>query len=87
MDYVTIEKMKWRSRRSILELDLYFDRFITSGGFGSLAVDELVLYQQLLSLEDGDLLLLFQGKEELSDSNLQGLVNKIVKISFYKEFI
>lgn len=79
MDYVSIEKMKWRSRRSMLELDLYFERFILTGNFGLLTTSELLSYQYLLTLEDNDLLLLFQGKEILADPALQQLINKIVQ--------
>ncbi|RTL01403.1 MAG: succinate dehydrogenase assembly factor 2 family protein [Proteobacteria bacterium] len=78
MDYVAVEKLKWRSRRSMLELDLYFDRFIQCGDFALLNEDELKLYQMLLELDDGDLLLLFQGKQQLADEHAQQLVDKII---------
>ena len=82
MDYVEIEKLKWRSRRSMLELDLYFERFILGGVFSKLTEQELVDYQYLLTLDDGDLLLLFQGKEVLADAQMQMLVTKIVNANF-----
>jgi succinate dehydrogenase flavin-adding protein (antitoxin of CptAB toxin-antitoxin module) len=85
MDYVAVEKLKWRSRRSMLELDLYFERFIGGGGFAKLGEAELLAYQHLITLDDADLLLLFQGKEELADPQLQDLVNKIAQQNFYKE--
>ncbi|RTK94843.1 MAG: hypothetical protein EKK64_07810 [Neisseriaceae bacterium] len=79
MNYVELEKLKWRSRRSMLELDLYFSRFINDGYFAKLTHEELESYQYLLTLDDGDLLLLFQGKEVLADSKLQKLVDAIIK--------
>lgn len=82
MDYVSVEKLKWRSRRSMLELDLYFDRFIKGGHFASLTDAELQGYQHLITFDDGDLLLLFQGKEQLEDQSLQALVDKIVTANF-----
>lgn len=82
MDYVAVEKLKWRSRRSMLELDLYFERFIVCGEFARLSEEELYIYQDLLTLDDGDLLLLFQGKQEFDDIKLQELVNKIVSANF-----
>jgi citrate synthase len=85
MDYVAVEKLKWRSRRSMLELDLYFDRFITSGNLASLTADELHAYSHLLTLDDGDLLLLFQGNAALADNNLQQVINKIIQVDFKKE--
>ena len=86
MDYVSIEKLKWRSRRSMLELDLYFERFINTGELAKLNEAELLAYQYLLTLEDGDLLTLFQWKKELADPVLQEIVNKIARINFYKEY-
>lgn len=82
MDYVAVEKLKWRSRRSMLELDLYFDRFIQCGDFGRLSESELLQYEYLLTLDDGDLLQLFQGKEVLADGQLQRLVIKIINANF-----
>jgi len=77
MDYVKRQKMRWRSRRSMLELDLYFDRFISNGKFDELSDTELTCYNELLEMDDNDLLLLFQGKVRLSNKEMQGLVDKI----------
>lgn len=77
MNYIELEKLKWRSRRSLLELDLFLNRFIQDGHFASLDVTELNHYQQLLQLDDGDLLLLLQGKQSLNHAGLQGLISKI----------
>lgn len=77
MDYAAVEKLKWRSRRSMLELDLFFARFISGDKFNLLNEEELLAYQELLTLDDGELLLLFQGKEKLGDPILQNMVDKI----------
>lgn len=76
--YVYKERLKWRSRRSMLELDLYFERFIASGLFDVLSLDELKHYEEMLALDDGDLLLLVQAKHEHSDTNIQTIVNKLI---------
>ena len=76
---VTREKLKWRSRRSMLELDLFFERFILTGRFEQLSEEELNAYQQLLELDDGDLLLLFQGKYIHDDKLMQQVIDKIVR--------
>ncbi|AUR52682.1 citrate synthase [Aquella oligotrophica] len=85
MDYISIEKMKWRSRRSILELDLFFERFINEGRFARMNEVQLGYYQQLLEFEDGDLLQLFQGKVRLADPLFQMLIDEIAQVDFYKE--
>lgn len=77
MDYISTQRLIWRSRRSLLELDLYFDKFIKSGGFAQLSDEELNNYNELLEMEDSDLLLLFQGKVRLADSVLQSLIDKV----------
>ena len=79
MDYISIEKMKWRSRRSILELDLFFERFINEGKFARMDEVQLGYYQQLLEFEDGDLLQLFQGKVRLTDPLFQKLIDEIAQ--------
>ncbi|MCC2645554.1 MAG: gltA, partial [Burkholderiales bacterium] len=75
MDYIEKQKMRWRSRRSMLELDLYFDRFIRSGKFDSLSDKELEDYNELLKMEDSEIILLFQGKVRLSNKEIQVLID------------
>lgn len=77
MDYVAKQKMLWRSRRSILELDLFFERFIQSGKFNALSENELGLYNELLQMDDEDILQLFQGKVSLIDEDMQRIVDQI----------
>jgi antitoxin CptB len=77
MGYVEKQKMRWRSRRSMLELDLYFDRFISNGNFDKLSDKELTNYDELLEMDDNDLLLLLQGKVRLSHKEVQGLIDTI----------
>jgi len=72
-----VEKLKWRSRRSQLELDLIFVRFINSGKLNDLSAQELSTYKELLELDDDELWLLFQQKIMVNDQNLQLLVNQI----------
>jgi antitoxin CptB len=77
MDYIKKQKMRWRSRRSMLELDLYFDRFITSGKFDKLSDEELDSYNELLQMDDNDILFLFQGTVRLSDMKIQNIIDQI----------
>lgn len=75
-----IKRLKWRSRRSMLEVDLYLDRFMSRNGLESLEMDELVCYADLLELNDWDFLALLQGSK-ISDSILmQNVIKKIVNI-------
>ena len=77
MDYIAFQKLKWHSRRSILELDICFDKFIQSGGLDRLDETELLAYQALLECDDADLLVLLLGNDVVNDETTQRVVDKI----------
>jgi antitoxin CptB len=77
MDYVAFQKLKWHSRRSILELDICFDKFIQSGGLDNLNENELLAYQALLECDDSDLMVLLLGNDVVDDDITQRVVDKI----------
>ena len=72
-----IERLKWRSRRGLLELDLVLQRFwlrvgetMTDGEAGAL--------ERLLAMPDNDLLDLVMGRTGLPDDGaLRELVTKL----------
>jgi antitoxin CptB len=70
-------QLKWRSRRSILELDIYFDNFIQNGYLDRLDQSQLEVYKQLLTMDDGDILLMLQGVLPVTDIKLKQLIDKI----------
>ncbi len=74
------EKLKWRSRRSMLELDMFFDKFIQNNGLELLTNVELYAYQNILTLDDGYLLSLLQGKSYNNDEIEQAVIDKIVNV-------
>lgn len=78
MNYIRIEKLKWHSRRSILELDLFFDRFITNGKLDGLSANELDLYENLLEYEDSDIMALFLKQKTEQNDQMQKLINLII---------
>ncbi len=80
MNHVQKQKLLWRSRRSILELDLYFNRFIESGLFDKLTSEELMLYKDILTYEDQYLLSLFSRNIVTDNKEIQSLINKIILI-------
>ena len=77
MEYLAYQKLKWHSRRSLLELDICFDKFIQSGGLGSLNEEELLAYEALLECDDGDLMVLLLGNDVVDDEITQKVVDKI----------
>jgi succinate dehydrogenase flavin-adding protein (antitoxin of CptAB toxin-antitoxin module) len=72
----SIERLKWRSRRGLLELDLVFERFWAGPGREMDAADAAAL-ERLLALPDNDLLDLVMGRAAAADAALQRLVGKL----------
>ena len=56
-----LRRLRWRSRRGLLELDLVFDRFWAGAGAGITREDAAAL-ERLLRLPDNDLLDLVMGR-------------------------
>jgi succinate dehydrogenase flavin-adding protein (antitoxin of CptAB toxin-antitoxin module) len=78
---MNLNQLKWRSRRSMLELDLIFDKFIQNEGLSQLSIEELSLYTKLLEQDDSDLQLMFQGFTSRETEMFAPLVYKIVQSS------
>ena len=70
---VRTEKLRWHSRRALLELDLVLQRFWTQqpDNLGERQADVL---ERLLAMEDHDLWDLLSGRRQESDPDLQGMV-------------
>ncbi len=64
----------------MLELDIFFDKFIQNNGLELLTDVELYAYQNILTLDDGYLLSLLQGKYCNNDEIEQMVIDKIVNV-------
>ncbi len=62
-DPVYIERVRWRCRRGLLELDIVLGRFIEQR-YPSLDNEQRVVFDELLDLADNDLWDLITGKKE-----------------------
>ena len=76
MDARGLERLKWRSRRGLLELDLVFARFWKGEG-ARLTEEEAAALEKLLLLPDNDLLDLVMGRAHAGESELAALVEKL----------
>ncbi len=76
MDERAIERLKWRSRRGLLELDLVFERYWKSVGAG-MDREEAAALERLLALPDNDLLDLVMGRAQAPDASLRAMVEKL----------
>ena len=71
-----LERLKWRSRRGLLELDIVFERFWAHEG-ARLTEGEGRVLEQLLQLPDNDLLDLVMGKAHAPAGDAGDLVKKL----------
>jgi antitoxin CptB len=76
VDSAAVERLKWRSRRGLLELDLVFERFWRGPG-KDLEEEDAKALEKLLALPDNDLLDLVMRRAETPDVQLRGLVEKL----------
>ena len=76
MDSRSIERLKWRSRRGLLELDLVFERFWAGAG-NRMSEGDAAALERLLALPDNDLLDLVMGRTESPESELRDMVTKL----------
>lgn len=75
-DEIELKRMRWRSRRGLLELDIIIERFLNSD-FDTLSYEELAAYRELLTLEDNDLLDLVNAKVEADVPHLQPIIDRL----------
>ena len=70
------ERLKWRSRRGLLELDLVFERFWKGEG-ATLTEPQAQALEKLLLLPDNDLLDLVMGRTSEPGDDLGEMVAKL----------
>ena len=76
MDRVAHDRLKWKCRRGLLELDLVLDRFLKREA-GRLQGAELVRLNQLLDLPDIDLWEIVSGRSDRYDPALDDVVVRL----------
>jgi antitoxin CptB len=70
------ERLRWRSRRGLLELDLVFERFF-AGDFRRLDDAGLGALDRLLKMPDNDLLDMVMGRKPCEDARLAPIVHML----------
>ena len=73
------EKIKWRCRRGLLELDLTFEKFLTYH-LEKLSVEDLQALSRLLALADNDIWDFITGKQQAPDRQIGKIVNLLQSI-------
>lgn len=72
-----IRRLKWQSRRGMLELDLLFVPFMENS-FSSLEQAEQDLFVKLLDCEDQELFLWLMKRTKPEDSDMQKIVDIVL---------
>ncbi len=72
-----LNRLRWRSRRGMLELDLLLLPFFDEV-YRDLEPTDQATFQRLLEQDDPDLWLWFSQKDKSTDPELQGLVEMIL---------
>lgn len=69
-----LERIRWRSRRGLLEMDLVLTRFMEQY-LEKLSEEELLAYTELLLESDNDLLDFVNERADPKSETQQGIVN------------
>jgi antitoxin CptB len=72
-----LNRMRWASRRGMLELDLVLEPFVMQRYAGLDETDRL-RFQQLMGCEDQDLFAWFLRRERPKDRELDAIVSKVL---------
>ena len=76
MDQVAWNRLKWKCRRGLLELDLVLERFLRREA-GSLTDGELARFGELLETEDNDLWDIVNGRSQRFDPRCHHLIERL----------
>ncbi len=71
----SMERLKWRSRRGLLELDIVFERFWRRTS--ELDDGDAAALQKLLGLPDNDLLDLVMGRADTNEKYLRPMLQRL----------
>ena len=68
-----LDRVRWRCRRGMLELDIVLQRFVDKY-YAQLSENELQQFDTLLNLPDNDLWDMITAKKEMGDIKLQPML-------------
>ena len=76
LDDRIFERLRWRSRRGLLELDLILTRFLETK-LAALSQQEVTMFDEVLRLPDNDFLDLLMGRVQCRDHNIKPMIDMI----------
>jgi antitoxin CptB len=75
-DRAALDRLKWKCRRGLLELDIVLGRFLERRA-ASLSEAELAAFNELLDAEDNDLWDVVNGRSERYEARHRALVEEL----------
>jgi antitoxin CptB len=75
-----INRMRWASRRGMLELDLVLEPFVRAR-YAALDERDRRRFQQLMTCEDQDLFAWFMRRQKPEDDELNAIVSKVLEFA------
>ena len=76
LEQARLNRIRWRSRRGMLENDLVLTRFLDGRG-GAISEDEVAMLDRLLDLSDNELWDLIAGRREPQDPAVAPLLAQL----------
>ena len=76
----TSGRLRWHSRRALLELDLVLQRYWQRLGEAAPPTDEAVVLTEMLALEDHELWDMMCGRREVEDPRWVGMIATLMKV-------
>jgi len=76
LEQARLNRIRWRSRRGMLENDLVLTRFLDGRG-GAISEDEVAMLDRLLDLSDNELWDLIAGRREPKDPAVAPLLAQL----------
>lgn len=83
MDNKIDNRLRWKCRRGMLELDILLQNFLEDG-FSSLARDDSKRFEQLLEYEDNPLFELLMDHMQPADPNMKHVIQSIQRATLNK---
>ncbi len=76
VDAREIERLRWRSRRGLLELDILFERFWENAAT-NLKEEERTILVRLLAMPDNDVLDMVMGRTPCPDPGIESVIRRL----------
>ncbi|WP_018150271.1 FAD assembly factor SdhE [Leeia oryzae] len=72
------DRIRWRSRRGLLELDIILERFLINEWHG-LSLEEQAIYVEILEETDNDLLDMLNGRTDTQVAHWVPMIERLRK--------